>query len=422
MRLAIVAVLFIMLVAACGGDESGGGAGGNSPEGAARTGFEAWARTLSMAYQNVSYDTVSESGGFATVRVSAEFQQSASSPWQEQEANVEVLRQGDIWQTPTNFAFGPTTATIQTAETSRNATASVQAVVDAATQQAELVAANATATVVAEQQAATEVARNATATVQTAANHASATASTESAHASATASKAASLDQIYGRMDAAAQKGEWDAATSFADEILADVGDYRDVGEKRESYLDQAYQLAEAAFSASDWPAALKWLRFVQKSGKAYSDAAEMLGIAEQEVRIPAPGVYQVDRPFPDEMYVDFRHKLSHIEVLENGTMKIVATFVNTDTKHSSIKCGNVGQMIVVPSDGLPIVPIDVAVCEDGGSGYQGLSVAPGGTFEDWIVVPLVSDATMPFSVLFQPAIGGGEGAVEDIVLVVVED
>ena len=129
---AILPILAALLLAACSG--SGSSSGDSGPGAAARAGFETWVGQLSVAYRNASYATVSQSEGFATVKVTVEFQSDPTGPWQAQEATVRVVKQGSTWQPPTSFTFGPTQSAKQTQEAIVGLTATAGIVQAQATQ------------------------------------------------------------------------------------------------------------------------------------------------------------------------------------------------------------------------------------------------------------------------------------------------
>jgi hypothetical protein len=108
------------LLVACGGSSGG------DPESVARAGFSSWAKGVTGAYRNVAFKTTSQQEGFATVVVTAEFQDSPSAPWIEKQATVRLARQGNAWQTPTDFSFSPSPKGAQTVQAISGATAAVR--------------------------------------------------------------------------------------------------------------------------------------------------------------------------------------------------------------------------------------------------------------------------------------------------------
>jgi hypothetical protein len=121
------------ILAACG-NSPGDGSGSGNPQDAAKSGFQTWAKNVKVAYRNDSYAIATQQEAFATVVVTAEFQDNATAPWIERESSVQVVKQGNQWQQPSDFRFGPTAKARQTAQASSNSTATVVGQQLAATQ------------------------------------------------------------------------------------------------------------------------------------------------------------------------------------------------------------------------------------------------------------------------------------------------
>ncbi|MCL5961599.1 MAG: hypothetical protein M1358_20185 [Chloroflexi bacterium] len=198
--LVVVLVPFALglLLSAC---SSGG------PEAAAQKGFEEWTKNISVAYRNVSYRTVSSKEAFATVEVTGEFQNAPNTPWVEQQAAVQVVKQGDQWRPPTQFVFAPSPRAVQTAQAISNATATVESARASATQAAFEQVRQATAT------AAIQAAQ-ATATAVTQAAQATATAATQAAQAAAAAATRATATAVASdRQKAAGANGDFNGSS-----------------------------------------------------------------------------------------------------------------------------------------------------------------------------------------------------------------
>lgn len=68
------------------------------PEAAAKEAFTEWAQQKGVPYKDASFQTLSNDGTFAIVRITAKFRESAEAEWTEQEAKVECRNVGGEWQ------------------------------------------------------------------------------------------------------------------------------------------------------------------------------------------------------------------------------------------------------------------------------------------------------------------------------------
>ncbi|MBC7347774.1 MAG: hypothetical protein H5U00_10065 [Clostridia bacterium] len=108
-----------------------------SPEAAAKAAFELWAQQVGMPYRNDRYTVLSNDGTFATVRIIAQFRETAESEWLEQQAIVECRNVGGKWQANAWMYFELTQAEQERIKARQKATATAQALQQQATATAE---------------------------------------------------------------------------------------------------------------------------------------------------------------------------------------------------------------------------------------------------------------------------------------------
>ncbi|MBI5302196.1 MAG: hypothetical protein HY868_08670 [Chloroflexi bacterium] len=145
----------------------------SGPEAAARKGYEQWIKNTATTERSATFEVLSTTERSATVKITAEFQNTLDASWQENQATVQVLKQGNDWQPPTSFAFFPSPRAVKTQEAIRNVTATVETARRQATFSVQATAQSATAearatTIVVETQQArnTQATRAAEATQQ----------------------------------------------------------------------------------------------------------------------------------------------------------------------------------------------------------------------------------------------------------------
>ncbi|MBU0494088.1 MAG: hypothetical protein KKA73_01460 [Chloroflexi bacterium] len=131
----IVAILAVV----CGPLGVCGSLGVSGPDTAARTAFEQWAQQQSTPYKDVSYQTISNDGTFAIVRITARFKQTAQADWVEMQADVECRNVGGKWQASPYYYmnFALTQAEQERIKARQGATATAQALQQMATATAE---------------------------------------------------------------------------------------------------------------------------------------------------------------------------------------------------------------------------------------------------------------------------------------------
>ena len=83
-------LLTLLLAVSC---EAVGG-----PESAARKAFEEYAQSTGTPYKDARFQTLSNDGTFAIVRITAKLRESAEAPWLEHEAEIECKKVGKQWQ------------------------------------------------------------------------------------------------------------------------------------------------------------------------------------------------------------------------------------------------------------------------------------------------------------------------------------
>lgn len=77
----------------------------NSPEAAVKTEFEIWTQRQGTPYRNVRYTSLNNDGTFATIRVVAEFRETAQADWTELQTDIECRQVGGQWQCDDFFVF-----------------------------------------------------------------------------------------------------------------------------------------------------------------------------------------------------------------------------------------------------------------------------------------------------------------------------
>lgn len=210
--LALVASLILFLVAC---------AVGGGPQTIAKEAFEQWAEEAGIPYEDVRYETLSDDGTFATVRVTAFFRESAEAGWREMQADVECRKLAGEWRCDEHLSFTLSEAEQERILAAQNATATVM-----------MAAQNATATTI----MATHIAAQATATADyermvrvTETAWAVATATAQSAIATQTA---ATIEQqagpIYHEALSAYESQDWWLAYYYLQQVARIDASYRD--------------------------------------------------------------------------------------------------------------------------------------------------------------------------------------------------
>jgi hypothetical protein len=215
----LLSSLIVLLIACSVGGVTGQITG--APKSQAKEAFEQWAGETGIPYEDVRYETLSDDGTFATVRVTAFFAESPETGWREMQADVECRKVAGEWRCDEYLSFALSQAEQERILQDQNATATALM--------------------------ATQIAAQATATGQ-GLQMASAT---ETALAGATAT------------------GESLLATETATAIEEQAG--------------PIYQEALIAYDAEDWWQAYYCLRQVVTIDASYADASSLLRTIETE-------------------------------------------------------------------------------------------------------------------------------------------
>jgi len=127
--LLVLALTFgALLILNCGAQEPG-----SSPESAAKTSFEEFAKNLKGAYRNASFEILERDDAFTRVRIVIEYRDTPASEWTELETEIQVSKKGAEWTAPEVMTFTPTARQRATYEAQSNATATAEAVSSRAT-------------------------------------------------------------------------------------------------------------------------------------------------------------------------------------------------------------------------------------------------------------------------------------------------
>jgi len=208
------------------------------PQSKAREAFEQWAEEAGTPYEDVRYETLSDDGTFATVRVTAFFAESPESGWREMQADVECRKVAGEWGCDQYFSFGLSEAERQRILDAQNATTTAV--------MATQVAAQATTTAEYEETIrATQTAQAAAATAQAAVG-----ATAESAGATQVAAAIdEQLSALYAQGLEAYESGDWWMAGYRFSEVADMRADYGDVQARLEGLEPQIGHIAYVAVS-----------------------------------------------------------------------------------------------------------------------------------------------------------------------------
>lgn len=75
----------------------------DGPEAATKTNFSEWTVNIRMPYRNESFQTTSNDGTLAKVRVTVEFK--IDGEWKEKQIDVQCEKVDDAWQCDRSFQF-----------------------------------------------------------------------------------------------------------------------------------------------------------------------------------------------------------------------------------------------------------------------------------------------------------------------------
>lgn len=128
----LTCLTLLLVLVACGGLRSG------SPEADAEAAFGIWAERAGMPFRKAHYNTISNDNTYATVRIVAEFRESAESDWLEQQADLECRKVSGEWQCDQYLNFQLTD--LQKAELDSHIQATATAIADNAIANATIAA------------------------------------------------------------------------------------------------------------------------------------------------------------------------------------------------------------------------------------------------------------------------------------------
>jgi hypothetical protein len=94
-RILAVILLVVMFSASC--------LSLDGPEAAARINFMEWAGNIRTPYRHETFQTISNDGALATVRITVELV--IQSEWEEKQAEIQCEKVGDDWQCSRSMQF-----------------------------------------------------------------------------------------------------------------------------------------------------------------------------------------------------------------------------------------------------------------------------------------------------------------------------